>query len=108
MRYAIALEQGGWVVGDAISGHTVTPPATSAEAQEAVAEWNARCITRQVHPPIKVDGWGPAGELRVWLLAEDGWWGLVAGRDGVRWTRAEDLRQSRSGPDGPPRSIRPR
>src|SRR5215211_7236795 len=85
MRYGIALEQGGWVVRDAISGQAVTRPATSQEAQEAVAEWNARCVTRQVDPPIKVDGWGPAGELRVWLLAEDGWWGLVAGRNGVRW-----------------------
>jgi hypothetical protein len=28
--------------------------------------------------------WGPAGDLRVWLLAEDGWWGLVARRTGVR------------------------
>jgi len=25
-----------------------------------------------VETPIKVDGWGPVGELRVWLLAEDG------------------------------------
>jgi len=47
-------------------------------------------------PPVKVDGWGPAGLLRVWLLAEDGWWGLVSGRNGVRWMRAEDLRQSQS------------
>jgi hypothetical protein len=37
---------------------------------------------------------GPVGELRVWLLAEDGWWGLVAGRDEVRCMRAEDLRQA--------------
>ena len=96
MRYAIALEQGGWVVRDAISGHTVTRPETSEEAQQAVAEWNARCVTRQVDPPVKVDGWGPAGELRVWLRAEDDWWGLVAGRDGARWIRADDLRRSRS------------
>jgi len=94
MRYGIALEQGGWVVQDHISGRTVTKPATSEEAQQAVAEWNARCVTRQVDPPIQVDGWGPAGELKVWELAEDGWWGLVAGRDGVRWIRANDLRPS--------------
>jgi len=94
MRYAIALEQGGWVVRDHITGHTVTQPATSAEAQQAVAEWNGRCVTRQVDPPVKVDGWGPAGELRVWLLAEDGWWGLVASSTGVRWIRANDLRPS--------------
>ena len=94
MRYAIALEEGGWVVRDAITGRGLTRPATSEEAQQAVGEWNARCITRQVEPPIKVDGWGPVGELRVWLLAEDGWWGLVAGTTGVRWMRAEDLRQS--------------
>src|SRR5215208_3420240 len=80
---------------DNITGHTVTPPATTEEAQQAVAEWNARCVTRQLEPPVKVDGWGPAGELRVWLLAEDGWWGLVAGRDGVRWMPANDLRPSR-------------
>jgi len=95
LRYAIALQQGGWVVSDAISGQAVTPPTTSEEAQHSVAEWNARCVTRQVDPPVKVEGWGPAGELRVWLLAEDGWWGLVAGRDGVRWIRADDLRPSR-------------
>src|SRR5215207_3830907 len=94
MRYAIALEQGGWVVRDVITGRSETQPATSEEAQQAVAEWNARCVTRQVDPPVKVDGWGPVGELRAWLLAEDGWWGLVAGRTGVRWVRAEDLRQS--------------
>ena len=94
MRYGIALKEGGWVVQDHISGQTVTRPATSEEAQHAVAEWNARCVTRRVDPPVKVDGWGPAGELRVWLLADDGWWGLVASRRGVRWMRAEDLRPS--------------
>ena len=72
----------------------VTRLATSEEAQQAVAEWNARCVTRQVDPPVKVDGWGPVGELRVWLRAEDGWWGLVSGPDGVRWIRAKDLRPS--------------
>jgi len=80
-------------VRDGISGRTVTRPATSEEAQQAVADWNARCVTRQVDPRVKVDGWGPVGELRVWLRAEDGWWGLVAGRDGTRWIRAEELRQ---------------
>jgi hypothetical protein len=94
MRYGIALKEGGWVVQDHISGQTVTRPATSEEAQDAVAEWNARCVTRRVDPPVKVDGWGPAGELRVWLLTDDGWWGLVASRRGVRWMRAEDLRPS--------------
>jgi hypothetical protein len=48
MRYAIALQQGGWVVRNAISGLAVTPLATLEEAQEAVAEWNSRCVTRQV------------------------------------------------------------
>jgi hypothetical protein len=38
-------------------------------------------LVLETDPPVKVDGWGPAGELRVWLRAEDGWWGLVAGRD---------------------------
>jgi len=94
MRYGIALQDGGWVVQDHISGQTVTRPATSEEAQQAVTEWNARWVTRRVEPPVKVDGWGPAGELRVWLHAEDGWWGLVASRHGVRWMRAEDLRPS--------------
>ena len=80
-----------------ITGHTVTRPATSEEAQQAVAEWNARCVTQQLDPPVKVDGWGPVGELRVWLLAEDGWWGLVADQGWLRWIRARDLRQSRDG-----------
>jgi hypothetical protein len=94
MRYGIALQEGGWVVQDHISGQTVTRPATSEEAQQAVTEWNARCVTRRVEPPVRVHGWGPAGELRAWLHAEDGWWGLVASRQGVRWMRAEDLRPS--------------
>jgi hypothetical protein len=55
MRYAIALADGGWVVRDAISGQAVTPPATSEEAQQAVAEWNGRCVTRQVEPPLSPD-----------------------------------------------------
>ena len=67
------------------------------QAQEAVAEWNT--AASQVDPLVKFDGWRPVGELRVWLLAEDGWWGLVAGRDGVRWMRAANLRQS--SPDMP-------
>src|SRR5829696_5583390 len=95
MRYAVALDHGGWVVRDAITGQAVTSPTTSEEAQQAVAEWNARCVTRQVDPPMKVDGWGPAGELRAWALADGGWWGLVASRTGVRWIPAEDLRPSR-------------
>jgi hypothetical protein len=41
-------------------------------------------------------------ELRVWLLAEDGWWGLVTGRDGGRWMPADDLRQSQDGPERKP------
>jgi hypothetical protein len=56
MGYAIAPEQGGWVVRDAITGRSETQPTTSEEAQQAVAEWNARCVTRQVDPPVKVDG----------------------------------------------------
>src|SRR5829696_1648917 len=87
MRYAIALEQGGWVVRDAIMGQAVTPPATSEEAQQAVAEWNARCVTRQVEPPVKVDGWGrsvscafgcwPTTAGGVWSLAVMGCGGCV-------------------------------
>jgi len=53
VRYAIALDQGEWVVRDAITGRSVTRPATSEEAQQAVSEWNARCVTRQVEPPVK-------------------------------------------------------
>ena len=94
MRYGITLEHGGWVVRDSITGEIVSHPATSEETQRIVAEWNARCVTRPVDPPIKVDGWGPAGELTLWLMAEDGWWGLVQGKSGVRWIRAEDLRRS--------------
>src|SRR5829696_1870079 len=47
MRYGIPLEQGGWVVRDAIIGQAVTPPATSDEAQQAVVEWNARASPDQ-------------------------------------------------------------
>jgi len=71
-RYAIALADGGWVVRDGITGRSVTRRQRRKRPQ-AVAEWNARCVTRQVDPPVKVDGWGPVGELRVWLRAEDGW-----------------------------------
>lgn len=28
------------------------------------AEWNARYVTRPVDPPVKVDGWIPAGARR--------------------------------------------
>ena len=94
MRYGITLEHGGWVVRDSITGEIVSHPATSEETQRIVAEWNARCVTRPVDPPINVDCWGPAGELTLWLMAEDGWWGLVASKQGVRWIRAEDLRRS--------------
>jgi hypothetical protein len=49
-------------VCDAIQRQTVTPPATSEEAQQAVSDWNALCVIRHVDPPVKVDGWGPVGE----------------------------------------------
>src|SRR5215207_11210453 len=79
-----------------VTAHHIASPKSEMLAsglrRSASSTWNARCVTRQVEPPIKVDGWGPVGELRVWLRAEDGWWGLVAGRDGVRWMRAEELR----------------
>src|SRR5215212_6455303 len=91
MRYGI---EGGWVVQDHITSHS-DGTGNIGGAQAAVAEWNARCVTRQVDPPVKVDGWVPAGELRVWLLADDGWWARVASRTGVRWIRANHLRQSR-------------
>jgi hypothetical protein len=65
MRYSVTLERGGWVVWDTISRETVTRPATSEETQEAVKEWNARCVTRRVDPPIKVDGWGTRGRVDV-------------------------------------------
>ena len=60
------------MVWDTIHRQIMTHPATSEEAQEAVEEWNALCVTREVDPPIQVDGWGPIGELTMWLLAEDG------------------------------------
>jgi hypothetical protein len=66
---SIAQQQGGRVVQDHITGHTVTRPATPEEAEQAAAEWNARCETRQVDPAVKIDGWGAARELRVWLIA---------------------------------------
>jgi hypothetical protein len=92
MRYSVALEHGGWVVWDPISREIKTHPATSEEAQEACREMNERCEVRRLDPPVKVEGWGPLGELTHWLLAEDGCWGQVVGKDGVRWVRAEDLR----------------
>src|SRR5215213_1278781 len=107
MRYAIALEEGGWVVRDAITGHTVTRPATSEEAQAAVAEWNARCVTRHVDPPIKVDGWGPAGELRVWLLAEDGWWVLSLAGQGCGGYAPKTSDSPKEGPERTPGSGLP-
>jgi len=70
MRCSVTLKRGGWVVWDTISRETVTHPATSEEAHETVKEWNARCVTRPVDPPIRVDGWVPAGELTHWLQAE--------------------------------------
>ena len=77
MRYAIALADGEWLVReDAITGHAVTGRHIE-EAQQAVTDWNARCVTRKVEPPV-IDGWGPVGDLRAWLRAEDGWWGLVS------------------------------
>jgi phage baseplate assembly protein W len=60
MRYGIAHNGVGWVVHDGITGENVTRPATSEETQRAVTEWNARCTTRKVDPPMSVDGWGPA------------------------------------------------
>jgi hypothetical protein len=43
---------------------------------------------------VPVDGWGPAGKLTLWLLAEDGWWGLVTNQQhATRWFKAEDLRR---------------
>jgi len=38
---------------------------------------------RRVERPLRHARCGPA-DLRVWLLAEDGWWGLVASKTGVR------------------------
>jgi hypothetical protein len=94
MRYGVTLEHGGWVVWDTITHQIMTHPATSEEAQETARDWNGRCIVRRVDPPIPVDGWGPAGELSLWLLTEDGWWGQVASTHGVRWIKAADLRKS--------------
>ena len=92
------LEQGGWVVRDAISGKVVTPPATSEEAQQAVAEWNARCITRQVDPPVKVDAWGPP--VSYGMAARRGW---LVGSCRRQDRRAVDTRQ-RSSPVSPVQS----
>ena len=50
MRYGVTLDRGGWVVWDTITRQIMTRPATSAEAQEAVKELNARCVTRPVDP----------------------------------------------------------
>jgi hypothetical protein len=94
MRYSITLDNGGWVVFDTINQQIMTEPATSEEAQEAVKDWNGRCVSRPVDPPVPVYGWGPAGKLTLWLLAEDGWWGLVTNQQhATRWFKAEDLRR---------------
>jgi hypothetical protein len=41
-------------VRDGITGRCVTRPATPEEAQQAVGEWNSRCVTRQVDPPVRL------------------------------------------------------
>jgi hypothetical protein len=51
-------------------------------------------LVAQVEPPVAVDGWGPIGELCFWLLTDEGWFGQVQGKVGVRWVRAEDMRPS--------------
>jgi hypothetical protein len=35
---------------------------------------------------------GPLGELRLWVLAEDGWWGRVSNKDQARWIRPSTFR----------------
>jgi hypothetical protein len=92
MRYSVTMDRGGWVIWDTITHRTMTGPTTSEEAQAKCREMNAACIVRRLDPPIEVDGWGPAGALNLWLRAEDGWWGQVYTKTGVRWVRAEDLR----------------
>jgi hypothetical protein len=94
MRYTAILEHGGWVVWDTIRREIVTHPATSEEAQEACSRMNSQIIARPVDPPVQVDGWGPLGDLTLWVWAEGAWWGHVAGKQGVRWIRAEDTRPS--------------
>lgn len=81
MRYSLTLKTGGWVVFDSITRQTMTDPTTSVEAQQAVKDRNARCVSRTVDPPVPVDGWGPVGKLSLWLLADDGWWGLVTNKE---------------------------
>jgi hypothetical protein len=63
VRYAIASTADSVSDDPSAPIWSVTQPATSEEAQQAVTEWNARCVTRKVDPPVKVDGWVPAGEL---------------------------------------------
>src|SRR5215217_4788290 len=46
MRYGIALEQGGWVIRDAISGQAVTPAAgRSARSRVLSSSRQYRCIS---------------------------------------------------------------
>src|SRR5215218_9310818 len=67
-----------------VTAHHIASPKSEMLAsglrRSASSTWNARCVTRQVDPPVKVDGWRPVGELRVWLRAEDGWWVLSPAR----------------------------
>jgi hypothetical protein len=79
------------VVRDAITSRSVTRPATSEEARQAAYRVEHPLRHPAVDRPSGSMGGCPAGEVRVWLRAEDGWWDLVAGRDGVRWMRAKDL-----------------
>jgi len=92
VRYTVILENGGWVVWDTIRREIVTHPATSEEAQETCSRMNADAVTRPVDPPVQVDGWGPLGELSLWVWAEDTWWGQVTNKQGVRWVKADDMR----------------
>ena len=96
MRYAIALDQSGWVVRDGITGRSVTRPATSEEAQQAVSERNVRSVTRQVDPPVQVHGWGLPVSCGCGCAPRMAGGALSPVGMGVRWIRAEDLRPSGS------------
>ena len=52
---------------------------------------------RLCHPPSGTAGQGWRLGAGLELRAEDGWWGLVAGRCGVRWIGVEDLHRSQPG-----------
>ena len=103
MRFDLVPDGDAWAVWDGGANGWRCRGKSRVEAEQKALELNLALDQygprlpenrRQVIPPVSVDTWAPAGEVRWWVRDRGVWIAAVVDDTGqVRWIKSDDLRR---------------